>query len=259
MEDGGWKMAIARVFSILHLPSSILLFPLLALTACQHPYQEHIPSYPRVDEEATLAQLAQQSNLVHTMSGSGTLQLTQPKGQTVRLDVAVVLQPPDRARIRAWKLGNAVFDLTALPDGVWLESSHDSPHPQQGIGPTAAPVAKAWSLLDGSFFRSPNLVTRNDGKWFIAQSTDVNGPTMIAYVERDTLTPRQYQILDAVGRVQFTLTLDHYQDFSGHLWPRRIVATSEAGIVAVDLNDVELNGELPPLAFKPPRSAEKLP
>jgi hypothetical protein len=53
--------------------------------------------------------------------------------------------------------------------------------------------------------------------------------------------------------------LDHYEEFSGILWPRRIVAISEAGTVAVDLTDIELNGELPPLAFKPPKRAEKLP
>jgi outer membrane lipoprotein-sorting protein len=251
-------MARARIPAILHPLSSILAF-LLTLTACQHPYQEHIPFYSRLDPAATLAQLIQQSNQVRTMSGSGTLELTQANGQSVRLDVAVVLQPPDRARLRAWKFGSAVFDLTALPDGVWLESSKDSNRPQQGIGSTAAPVAKAWSLLDGSFFRSPDLVTRNDGKWFIVQSANVNGPTMIARVDRDTLTPRQYQILDAVGRVQFTLTLDHYEDFNGILWPCQIIAISEAGTVVVDLNDVELNTELPPLAFKPPRSAEKLP
>jgi hypothetical protein len=250
-------MAKAHAFAILNPLSSILLF---TLAGCHHPtYQEHLPTYPRTDDVTTLAQLATQGKRIQTMSGSGTLELTQPKGQSVRLDMAVVLQPPQRARIRAWKFGTAVFDLTVLPDGVWLESSKSSPQGQPGVGATAAPVAKAWSLLGGSFFSSPNLVTWDNGQWFMARSGSVDGPTIVCRVDRDTLTPREYQIIDEFGRPRFTLTLDHYEDFSGILWPRRIVATSDAGTVSVDLNDVELNGELQPLAFKPPRSAEKLP
>jgi outer membrane lipoprotein-sorting protein len=103
------------------------------------------------------------------------------------------------------------------------------------------------------------LLAQNQGKWLIVQSVNINGPTMLARVDRATLTPRQYQILDAVGQVQFTLTLDHYDIFNKHLWPRRIIAKSQAGTVAVDLTDIELNADLPPRAFTPPRSAEKLP
>jgi hypothetical protein len=232
---------------------------LALLVGCQH--GEHLPTYPRADEATTLAALVRQSKRIWTMSGSGTLELSQPNGQSVRLDVAVVLQPPDRARVRAWKFGNAVFDLTVLPDGVWLESSKDSSHADQAasVGSTAAPVAKAWSLLGGGFFSSPNLVANNEGQWLVVRSVQTNAPSIVCRVDRDTLTPREYKIEDELGRARFTLTLDHYEDFGGILWPRRIVATSEAGTVAVDLADIELNGELPPLAFKPPRRAEKLP
>jgi hypothetical protein len=256
MEDGRWRMAKARAFAILHPPSSIFV-PLLLLAGCHPTYQEHLPIHPPVDSVTTLAELAAQGKRLQNMSGSGTLELTQTKGQSVRLDMAVVLEPPQRPRIRAWKFGTAVFDLTVLPDGVWLESSKDSGPP--GLGATAAPVAKAWSLLGGSFFDAPNLVTWENGRWLMVRSGSVDGPTIVCRVDRDTLTAREYKIIDEFGKARFTLTLDHYEDFSGILWPRRIVATSEAGTVAVDLSDVELNGEIPLLAFKPPRSAEKLP
>jgi outer membrane lipoprotein-sorting protein len=255
-ENNGWNMETNRAPSILHLPSSILL---LLVAGCHQTYQEHLPTHPRIDPATTLAQLAQQADRLRTMSGSGTLELTQPKGQTVRLDMAVALQPPQRARIRAWKFGTAVFDLTVLPEGVWLESSKDAATPQQGIGATAVPVAKAWALLGGEFFKTPDLLTQTNGQWLVVRSVAVDQPTIICFVDRDTLTPRQYQIVDEFGKARFILTLDHYEDFAGIPWPRRIIASSDAGIISVDLTDVELNGDLQPLTFKPPRRAEKLP
>jgi hypothetical protein len=39
----------------------------------------------------------------------------------------------------------------------------------------------------------------------------------------------------------------------------RLTAKSEGGTIAIDLKDPELNGDIPPNAFIPPKRAEKIP
>jgi outer membrane lipoprotein-sorting protein len=243
------------------LPRITIGFSLLIVFYVMGCAQEHLPTYPRADESTSLHLLAQRTRRVQTVSGSGALELTQPNGQSVRLDLAVALRPPDWARLRAWKFGQAVFDLMLTPDGLWLEASRDTAHKDRATaaGVTAAQVAKTWSLLSGSFFDDPNLTAHDDGDRLIVRRIHPGEPTVICQVNRDTLTPRRYEMLDDKGAVRFSLTLDHYKDFSGIVWPMHLTAVSAAGKVAVELDDVELNGELPATAFKPPRRAEKLP
>jgi hypothetical protein len=223
-----------------------------------------LPTFPRTEERTALSILAQRSRQVRTVSGSGTLELTRPNGESVRLDLAVVMQPPERARLRAWKFGQAVFDLTITPEGLWLESSQDSSQQAEQIrsaGTNAAQVTRAWSLLNGGFFDQPGLDAWNDGGQLVVRRAARAGePAVVCRVDRDTLTPRGYEMLDDAGAVRFSLVLDRYHDFNGIVWPRRITATSrEAGRIVVELADVTLNEEPPTGAFVPPRRAEKLP
>jgi hypothetical protein len=207
---------------------------------------------------------AQRSRQVRTVSATGTLELTRPNGESVRLDLAVVMQPPERARLRAWKFGQVVFDLTIIPEGLWLESSKDSPQQAEQIrsaGTNAAQVTRAWSLLNGGFFDEQALDARNEGNQFVVWRAAREGqPAVVCRVDRDTLTPRRYEMLDDAGAVRFSLVLDRYHDFNGIAWPRRITATSrQAGRIVVELADVTLNEEPSAGAFVPPRRAEKLP
>lgn len=223
--------------------------------------QERLPSYARSDEQTALAIVAQRARQVRTVSGSGTLELTRPNGESVRLDLALAIQPPERARLRAWKFGQAVFDLTITPDGLWLQSPKDSPQAPRikSAGTSAAQVARAWSLLGGGFFDEPDLVARNEGDDLVLRRTRAGEPAVVCRIHRDTLTPRRYEMLDDAGRRRFSLALDQYDIVQGIAWPRRITAVSEAGRVVVELSDVMLNDELAPGAFNPPRRAEKLP
>lgn len=232
--------------------------PVVYLSGCA---QEHLPIYAPADEVTSLHILAQRTGRVHTVSGSGVLEMTQPDGQSIRLDFAVALRPPNKARLRAWKFGQAIFDLTLTPEGVWLESSRDEAHKDRATaaGITAAQVAKMWSLLSGGFFEDPNLTAHNGDGQLIVRRVRSGEPTVICQVNRNTLTPRRYEMLDEHGTVRFSLTLDHYKDFDSVVWPMHMAATSEQGKIVVDMNDVDLNSELPAMAFQPPRRAEKLP
>ena len=49
-----------------------------------------------------------------------------------------------------------------------------------------------------------------------------------------------------------------YADFNGIAWPQRIQAVGPSGRITIDLSEIEINGELPPAAFRPPARAVKL-
>ena len=84
-------------------------------------------------------------------------------------------------------------------------------------------------------------------------------PAVVCEVDRRTLTPRKYSVLDDRGATRFSLTMDRYRQFGDVVWPMRMVAVSEGGMVEVELREAEVNPELPAAAFTPPRRAEKLP
>jgi hypothetical protein len=198
--------------------------------------------------------------LVKSVSGSGTLELTQPDGDSVVLDVAVVLAMPNHARLRAWKMGQAVFDLTITPDGVWLETGQQGARKSQitSAGDNAARVTRGLSLLSGGFFDDPNLTGVDHGNELTLTQQKPGEPTITCQVDRDTLTPRQFRMVDSTGNERFSLGLGEYTDSAGLLWPRKVTAISPAGKIVVSLDDVEINGEIPEAAFTPPARAEKL-
>lgn len=234
---------------------------LLLLTGCHHEEKESITQYPLTDTPTTLQSLATRAKLLHTLSGEGLITLTRPNSESIRLDAALVMRPPNLARVRAWKFGRAIFDLTITPDGVWAITPDDPNRREQmqSAGASAAKLAKTWSLLSGGFFSDPNLTAETKGKKLIVRRHSPGEPTVLCEVDRATLTPRKYLLLDDTGKQRFSLTLDRYKQFGQIAWPTRLTAISESGTVEIDLRDIQINPDLPDSAFVPPRRAEKLP
>jgi len=223
---------------------------------------EAIPSYPLTDAADSLRRVAENAGRVKSLSGEGLITLTRANGESVRLDAAVAMRPPERARIRAWKFGRAVFDLTVTPEGVWIVSPEDSDRKEQirSAGVSAAKLARAWSVLAGGFFDQPGLTAQmNDGRMIVRREATGGEPAVVCEVDRRTLTPRKYLMLDERGVTRFSLTMDRYRQFGEAVWPMRMVAVSEGGTVEVELREAEVNPELTEGAFTPPRRAEKLP
>ena len=234
---------------------------LLSAAGCTTHVSENIPTYPLTDAATTVQQVAQHASQVHTLTGEGLITLTRPDGESVRLDAAMAMQPPSRARMRAWKFGRAVFDLTVTPDGVWAVIPEDPKRKEQitSAGVSAARLARTWSVLSGGFFDSPNLKPQTRGSKLIVRRQSPGEPVVICEVDRPTLTPRKYSMLDDKGATRFTLSLDQYRQFGSVVWPTKLTAISDSGTVEIELRDVEINPQLEPAAFIPPRRAEKLP
>jgi hypothetical protein len=253
-----------RVATLAPRPFGTPLKVLLALTAvagCHpDPPREHLSTVTPSDAPAELRELVRRSSLIHTVAGSGTLNLTGPDGQSVVLDLAVALAPPDRARVQAFKFGQTVFDLTVLPTGAWLEASDHGGGRAAVAGATAARVTRGLSLLGGGFFNDPATTGHDDGDQLLLTRPRPGEPTIVCHVERATLVPRRFELVDDAGRVRFTLSLESYQPAAGGaLWPRRVVADGDGGRAVVTLDDADVNGGLPPAAFDVPPRAGRLP
>ena len=227
------------------------------------PRAESLPPYHWADDATALHDLSQRAHAVKTVSAAALLTLTRPDGQSVRLDGAIAMALPERSvRLRAWKLGQAVFDLTLTPDGLWIEMPHDASRKQQ-VAPasfSASQLARALSIFGGEVFDGSDVQVVDRGRpQFEVRKPLEGGRTMTADVDRASLVVRQYRLTDRSGARQFTLTPRRYAMINGLLWPQRLVAQSETGTITVDLRDIELNGGLPPAAFVPPHGAERVP
>lgn len=221
---------------------------------------ETIPAYPRMSEPAAMHMLADRAHAITAVSTEAMVTLTRNDGQTVRLDAALVMQPPQRARLRAYKFGQAVFDITLTPDGIWMLAS-DNSHRDQTIsaGTQSADLTRQWMRLATGLFDDGKVTAENSGGDLRIQEPRPDGSTLVCRIDRKTLTIRDVLERDQNGRRRFALKFADYSEFAGVVWPRRIEAISDAGRILVELRDVEINGPIPAQAFKPPARAEKLP
>lgn len=243
---------------LIALSASVLLF------GCAHPPpHEDLPTYSWSDDQTALNELSNRAHAVRTISAAALLTLTRPDGQSVRLDGALAISLPAKGvRLRAWKLGQAVFDLTLTPGGLWIETPKDAARHEQ-IAPaslSASQFIRTLTLFSGGAFERPGArVIDHGGPTFQVRNTLPPEEILVATVNRSTLAVRQYQVIDAAGGSHFDLRLRDYHLFNGLAWPTRLIARSDSGTIDAQLRDVELNTELPPAAFLPPHGAEKAP
>lgn len=246
-----------------------------------------VPSHQWRGEQAAITTLAQRAGSIRSVRATATITLTSVSNQHVTLDAAIVAdnvpptsaqgasetQPSDspksvpsslRLRIRTWKFGQAIFDLTARPDGVWLaaDSQGDAPPDRRLESLKPEQIAQAWNLFFGDFFSRPGLRTSSDPRSrTLLTVRDEDGVTTECRLDMDTLTAREYVISDDHGRVRQTLTLARYQPLGDPPtpWPMLVIARGDQGRVMVRFDEVEINPALEGGVFTPPRRAVKQP
>jgi hypothetical protein len=233
------------------IPRTMIALSLL-LAGCE---SEHIPTYPPMSAQRAMQILVDRNRSIKNISAQGLITLQRPCGDTVRLDAAMAIQRPGSARLRAWKFGQAVFDITLTPLGLWIVAPQDS----STFGENTGNAVRQWLRLMTGTFDDPSLSVDDSGLRLILKQQSDDGATIICEVDRKTLTARRYVLRDCHGEERFTLTLSRYAEFNGIVWPRCIEAASPVGSIVIDLHDVEINGELPASAFHPPARAVKIP
>jgi hypothetical protein len=261
---------------------SYLLATLLLVVGCHSAPKENIPTQPLMSIEDSRQVLARRARATHNLEAQGTVTLVDEKGNDVRLDAAVVLELPERAHIRAYKLGQMVFDLTMTHEFVYLYAPRaEGKSDIEKAGSNAGEMARWWLRQMSEFFDRRDLKWEEKSDTLIATGTDKQGRTIRATVDRKYLVVREFAIPDSTGTV-FTMKLGGYQMFNNTLgfekdwpvagritpdaippqsiaWPMHIEAKSPRGTIIIDLYDAELNKELQPGAFDPPSRATRLP
>ena len=215
-----------------------------------------IPRYTGLDTDAALATLRERTAALKNVRGEATIKLTNAKGESVNLDGAFVLAKPERARLRAWKFGQAVFDLTIDGEKAWAYLPREEAKPavpglRQSLGRWLALLSDGDGLFEGQAVERGGeiRVARPEGDGVVCCAIDAA-----------TLTPRQYTLIDGRGQRRFRLVLSEYRPAAdGQVWPSMLFAESETGTVEVRMRDVETNTDIDPAAFKPPARAEALP
>ena len=237
----------------------ILCASLAAISGCARKAASPLPTYPGLDDAAALKVLAERAAAVKTLAARADLTLTRRDDQSVQLDGAVVMAPPEKLRLRAWKFGQAVFDLTLTPEGLWVMTPQDPGRREKVLPATlsAAQFGREWAVLNGRFFLENDLTTAGGGKWLNVSRRTGDGRLITCRVDRATLTPRAYEMRDPQGRVRFRFGLADYRMVNDTPLATRLAARSADGNIDIRLKDVELNQEPAPNAFRPPRRAEK--
>ena len=170
-------------------------------------------------------------------------------------------------RLRAWKLGRAVFDLTRIDGALWvwsLDQEEAGAQPQTRSVPSGEQLSAGWRLISGRLFASPaDRVLSGDSLVAVYQLGPDDSatalPTAWMTIDRRTQTVSRIVINDSEGQARTTYEPSHYRLIDGVPWPTRVRLSLDALSLTLILDEVELNGELPGGAFTPPRDARKQP
>jgi outer membrane lipoprotein-sorting protein len=230
----------------------IVLLPLIASSCAT---QQPLPTYAPVDELQTRQLIERHGEAIRTLRSSATIVLTDAKGASVSLDGVLLFERPDRLRVRAWKLGQAVFDLTITPRGVWQYVPREEAKESTRV---------TYSVADHLLELIGNALPANDGRTQLTEKlVRVSRTTESCMVEtrdydRRTLTLQRIEQVGEDGTGRLVLAFDAYRALGEHVWPGRIEANSVYGTVSIRFGEVEVNADLPDAAFTPPARAEQL-
>ena len=236
-------------------------FLLLGLYGCCT--VDPIPTFTWTDSKTAIDLMAKRAESIKTIEAPRcTIRMTNSNGQTIRLDGVLVSRPPDSLRLRATKFSSLVFDLTLIPDGLWIAKADDLPANQNVDDmfskTSAQQLGAAWSIVTGRWFKDPALKIDDKGGETFMIRRQVSGSLQFdCIVDRATLTPRQYLLFHGDSKSKSTIYLSEYRQFGDVVFPTLIRAQTGKTAMEFSLDEVSFNQELAPAAFKPPRRAIK--
>lgn len=219
-----------------------------------------LPVYPAMGDAESFATIADRQASVKTLSAECDLDLTDSLGQRVSLDGVLVAALPGKVRLRAWKFGHVVFDLTMADGKGWVMVPDDVRGPRRFDVESlpARQVRDAMDLLGPAYF----LAARHGGgneRVLLARGPALGRDDVECEIDRATLTPRRFVMDMGEASAPTELLFDEYAVVGEIVWPMRVRLRSPSGEVSIRFRGVELNGALPDGAFTPPGRAKALP
>lgn len=227
-----------------------------------------LPAYPPMSDAAALETIAARQAMVNSLSAQCDLDLTDAQGQRVSLDGVLVAEPPGRLRVRAWKFGQAVFDLTLADGKAWVLTPDDEPAAAHHMDVSKLPaknIRDALDLLGPTYFRVAAAVGAQPANAkpgvLVVRGSALGRDDVTCEIDRATLTPRRFVVGGgpAGQPAASQLLLDEYEVVNTIAWPMRMTLQSPTGEVLVRIRELEINGEIPGGAFVPPARAKALP
>lgn len=234
------------------------LLVLIACAGCAATPKSPLPTFPAMSAERSLEVMRERSAKLERVTGRGAITLDNADRGAVTLDSIFVLAPPDRARVRAYKFTQAVFDLTLNPDGLFIFVPRERGKPGELLESTrgAAGAIRQWLASFAGQVDANGADIKQDARTLTIVRPEADGVTRTTIVDRPTLTVRSQTVRDATGAVRFTLALGDYRDFAGTLWPARIVAVSERGTITLETRELQPNVAAETAFTPPPRAVE---
>ena len=240
----------------------------LAIAGCRtDPPGQALEQTEGLSNDQVLAALAERANQVQRVMASGTIRLESDEDGSVLLDVALLASGDDQLRLRAWKLGRPVFDLTRDGDALWLwisERAEVDSTTTDGVPLAAIHIQTGWRMMAGRLFaQTPDRVISEDPfivEFDLASDQTGGAPARAQFaIDRATQTHTRCTIIDSAGIERQTLQLGAYRLIDGIPWATSIDSGTDDHRFQITLESVELNGELPPSSFTPPSNAQRQP
>ncbi len=215
-----------------------------------------IPRRTWVNLQYGINAINERAQSLHTVLAVGDIILTKADGKSsVNLEAALLMEDADYLRLRAWKAGQPVMDITYTPESVWVWTSQHAPE----LTFTRAALTQLAATLRGSVPANAEQLQENE-HWVTASATLPDSQTPVQFrIHKSTLTLTQYTYFDKQRNKRQTLVMDQYDLINHQPWPRRIRAEGELGFMLINLRDVEINVPLPPAAFVPMERAVRQP
>lgn len=218
------------------------------------------PRYAWQDTPTAIRTMSARDGAIQTFSAACRILLESESGR-IELTGALVAQPPNRFRLRAWKFSQAVFDITLNEDGLFvLDKSRPSEASEklQRIDPARFIESISW-LPGFEHDAAWQIGAGTDDEFTITRPLPDQGSAVECIVDKDTLVRKRCVYRDAGGHIIQSLDFDAYTLLGDTVWPMRIEGRGESGSFVLLFDRIDLNLELAVRAFDPPRRAVKQP
>ena len=220
-----------------------------------------LPRYEWHDAQTAIRTMTRRDRAIRTFSAACRI-LLESEGGRVELTGALVAKPPNRFRLRAWKFSQAVLDITLNEDGLFvLDKSRSGERIESLRRVNHARFIDAIALLPG-FEHDAAWRTgagTDDDEFAIMRPLPDQGSAIECAVDKNTLVRKRCVYRDDGGQVRQSLDFDGYALLGDTVWPTRVEGGGESGSFVLSFDRIDVNTELAPRAFDPPRRAVKQP
>lgn len=235
------------------MPPASALPILLIAAACAVPLGCHpLPTYPPASAQEITRHVGARFAEIQTLTASCDIDLSGGD-DSITLEGAIAIERPDKFRLRAYKLGHAVFDITAVGNDVWSiplpEEAGDRAEPI----PARKLVQTVW-LLGPGFFDPAVTVSETPGL-LVVRAPGLGSDDLRCDIDRATRTARRFHGEDSSSPSAPNVILDDYRLIGDIPWPHTVRFSSGQRSVEVRFHTVEINQTPLPRTFQPPKRA----